>query len=357
MGDIIKFALIGCGRIASKHIDAIEANKEEARLVAVCDIDESRARKVGEKLKLPYYTNYIDMIKNEDINVVSILTPSGTHAKIAIDVARLGKDLVVEKPMALRLEDADNMIKVCDEKSIKLFVVKQNRFNKAIQKLKEAIDKGRFGKMVLGTVRIRWTRRQDYYDMDPWRGKWEMDGGVFANQGSHHIDLLEWLLGDVESVMCKTATQLVNAETEDTGVAILRFRNGALGIIEVTTATRPRDLEGSISILGEKGSVIVGGFAVNQITTWEFEEKEPEDNEIIDKFKELPPNVYGFGHIEFIKDVIKSIKENKLGLIHGLEGRKSIELINALYESAETGKEVYLYFVPKKSKLGRNKYD
>ncbi len=348
----LNFAVIGCGRIARKHIPIID-QLENANLVAVCDIKEERAKKWAGEYNVPYYTNYFEMLdKEKSIDVVNILTPSGSHAKITIDVAQYGKHVVVEKPMALKLEDADKMITECDKNGSRLFVVKQNRYNLPVQKLREALEHGRFGKLVLGTVRVRWSRDQAYYDMDPWRGTWAQDGGVLTNQASHHIDLLEWMMGDVESVFAKTTTALMNIEVEDTGVAILKFTNGALGLIEATVCTRPNDLEGSISILGEKGTVEIAGFAVNKIRVWQFVDKKPEDEEIIREYNQNPPDVYGFGHYEYLKNVIDSIMNNKHALVDGLEGRKSLELINAIYESVETGKEVFLRFKPKKCKLG-----
>jgi len=350
----IKFALLGCGRISSKHVDAIR-DIEEAELVAVCDIDGKRAKAIAEKSgNIPYYTSYDDMLKKENIDVVNILTPSGNHPEHTIDIVKkYQKHIVVEKPMALRLEDADEMIKVCDEYGVRLFVVKQNRYNLPVQKLREAIEAQRFGKLVLGTVRVRWARDQKYYDQDSWRGTWKYDGGVLTNQASHHIDLLEWMMGEPVSVMAKIDTLLTNIEVEDTAAVIIKFKNGAIGIVEATTATRPKDLEGSISILGEKGSVVIGGFAVNKMITWEFEgQSDIEKNEVLAKFAENPPNVYGFGHKKYLENVIDCIKNNRKALVDGLEGRKSIELINAFYESAESGKEVFLRFVPNKSKLG-----
>jgi UDP-N-acetyl-2-amino-2-deoxyglucuronate dehydrogenase len=257
----------------------------------------------------------------------------------------------VEKPLALRLEDADAVIQACDEAGRKLFVVKQNRYNRPIQALRRAIDEGRLGKMVLGTVRVRWCREQAYYDSAPWRGTWAWDGGVLTNQASHHIDLLEWLMGAVETVTAMTATRLANIEAEDTGIAILRFRNGALGVIEATTATRPRDLEGSISVLGEHGSVVVGGFAMDKLETWDFKTPHPLDKDIFEREGTNPPD-YAWNHTEYLRDVVQSITADKRALVDGLEGRKSLELINALYESVETGKEVTLRFRPKKCRLG-----
>ena len=326
----------------------------QAALVAVCDIKAEKAKQTGEKYGVPWYASYDEMLQKEDIDVVNILTESGNHARHTIDVVqKYHKHVVVEKPMALTLSDADEMIRVCDEHGVKLFVIKQNRYNIPVIKLRQALDAGRFGKLVMGTVRVRWSRDQAYYDRDAWRGTWAMDGGVFTNQASHHIDLLEWMLGEPVSVFAKSATQLVNIETEDTGMAIIKFKNGALGLVEATTAVRPRDLEGSISILGEKGSVEIGGFAVNEMKVWNFSEEQPEDKEALQKYRENPPNVYGFGHIRYFENVINCIINNKRALVDGLEGRKSLELINAIYESIETGKEIHLRFEPKRGRLGR----
>ncbi|MBW7996241.1 MAG: Gfo/Idh/MocA family oxidoreductase [Candidatus Glassbacteria bacterium] len=349
---MLKVALIGCGRISRKHVAVLEAI-EDTRLCAVCDIIEQRARECAEPLEIPFYTDYHRMLDREKPDLVHVLTPSGLHAKHVLDIVGYGCHIVVEKPMALTLEQADSMIEACDRAGKKLFVVKQNRYNLAVQQLKKALDAGRFGKLVLGTVRVRWCRRQEYYDMDPWRGTWAMDGGVLTNQASHHIDLLEWCMGKVESVFAKTTTRLVDIEVEDTGVAVLRFASGALGIIEATSATRPRDLEGSISILGENGSVEIGGFAVNEIRTWNFADEDEQDDLIRTKYNQNPPDVYGFGHKLFLENVVHSIKSNTSGLVHGLEGRKSLELINAIYESVETGREVMLRFQAHQCRLGR----
>ncbi|HAR62877.1 MAG TPA: oxidoreductase [Candidatus Margulisbacteria bacterium] len=353
MENKVRFALIGCGRVSYKHINALK-NIKTAQLVSICDLVEDRARKKADETGVPWYTNYREMLKNEIIDVVIILTESGIHAKIAVDVAHnYQKHIVVEKPMALKLEDADAMIEACDQAGLKLFVVKQNRYNLPVKKLREALETGRLGKLVLGTVRVRWCRDQAYYDQDPWRGTWAMDGGVFTNQASHHIDLLQWMMGPVESVFARTATMLHNIETEDTGVAVIKFVNGALGVIEATTCARPQDLEGSISILGENGTVEIGGFAANQMKIWQFKNSFPEDEAVVEKYSTMPPNVYGFGHEEFLKKVVHSINQNRKALIDGIEGRKSLEIINALYESTETGKEVFLRFKPKRSKLGQ----
>lgn len=345
---------MGCGRIAKKHAEVLKHLTPVAELIAVCDVDLNKAKAIGERYNTPYYSDIHALLAKETVDVVNILTPSGLHAKNTLEVAAYQKHVVVEKPMALTLDSADAMIKACDQYGVKLFVVKQNRYNPAVQMLKKALDDGRFGKLVMGTTRVRWCRDQSYYDQDSWRGTWSMDGGVFANQASHHIDLLEWLLGDVVSVYAKSATQLVNIETEDTGVAILKFKNGALGIIEATTATRPKDLEGSISILGEKGTVEISGFSANKIKTWAFADFSEEDANVFEKYSQDPPTVYGFGHYPYLQNVIETIQGKAPALVHGLEGRKSLEMILAIYESIETNKEITLKFSPSKCKLGQD---
>ena len=351
----LNFALVGCGRIAKKHAEILgDRQLEHACLAAVCDINENRARFYGEKYSVPFFTDMHLMMRtlNDQINLVSILTPSGSHAQHCVELAPYGKHLVVEKPMALTLAGADAMIRACDQARIKLFVVKQNRYNLPVQKLRQAIEANRFGKLVLGTARVRWCRTQDYYDQDAWRGTWADDGGVFANQASHHVDLLEWMMGEVESVFAKSITALVDIEAEDTGVVLLKFANGALGVIEATTAARPRDLEGSISILGENGAVEIGGFAVNSMRTWNFKNTVPGDDDVLHKHSENPPNVYGYGHLRYLEHVVDCVRQNKAALVDGLEGRKSLELITAIYESIETGKEISLRFSPVKCRLG-----
>ena len=350
---MLNFALVGCGRIAKRHSELLGLGKiNGARLVGVCDIVQAKAEKVGNQFSVPYFQNMHEMMKKINADVVVVLTESGHHASDVIALSQYKKHIVVEKPMALTLSDADSMIEACDKAGIKLFVVKQNRFNVPVMKLREAIEKKRFGKLFLGTVRVRWSRDQSYYDQDAWRGTWALDGGVLANQASHHIDLLEWMMGDVESVFAKSATALVKIEAEDTAVVILKFKNGALGIIEATTAVRPKDLEGSISLLGEGGSVEVSGFAVNKMKTWNFVDFLPGDDDVMDKYSVNPPNVYGFGHQAYYEYVVDCISNNGPHLVDGLVGRKSLELINAIYESIETGREVYLRFKPKHCKLG-----
>lgn len=346
----IKFALIGCGAIAKKHVIALK-NYDGAEIVGAYDIVPELVESFSKEHSIPAYSNLDEMIEKADPDVLNILTPSGLHCKTVLDLIKYRKHFVVEKPLALRLDHIDQILLECDRNGLKVFVVKQNRFNPPVVKLKESIDNGRFGKLVLGTVRVRWCRYQAYYDQKPWRGTWEHDGGVLTNQASHHIDLLIWMMGGVESVMAKTATRLVDIEAEDTGVAIVKFTSGALGIIEATTATRPKDLEGSISMLGQNGSVEIGGFFCNQLKTWNFSDQNEADEEIWKSFAEVP-SVPAWNHSEFFKDVVDSLKSNRKGLIDGIEGRKSVELINAIYESAETGKEVFLTFKPTTSRLG-----
>jgi len=333
--DKLRFALLGCGRISRKHYEALAASNQ-VELVSVCDINVERAKDLGEKLGVSYYSDYNEMLSKEKIDVVNILTPSGMHAEHTVDIAtKYKKHIVCEKPMALTLRDADMMIEVCNSNNVKLFVVKQNRYNLPVLKLREAVEQQRFGKPVMGTVRVRWMRDQKYYDQDDWRGTWAMDGGVFANQASHHIDLLLWVMGTPVEVSAKTATQLVDIEVEDTGIAIVRFESGALGVIEATTATRPKDLEGSISIMGEKGTVEIGGFALNEMRVWQFADEKDNELEMISKYKENPPNVYGFGHVHYMEHVIDCIMNGKKAFVDGVEGRKSIQFITALYESTE----------------------
>jgi predicted dehydrogenase len=350
----LRFGLVGCGRIAVRHAELLgQGHIQGGKLVAVCDVKLDRAMKFSEQQRVPYFLDMDEMMSQEEIDVVVVLTPSGLHAEHVINLAKYRKHIVVEKPMALSLSDADAMIHKCDEQGIKLFVVKQNRWNLPVQKLKEALVAGRFGRLTLGTIRVRWCRRQDYYDQDSWRGTWAYDGGVIANQASHHIDLLEWLMGPVESVVAKGKTSLVKTETEDTAIGLLKFRSGALGIIEATTATRPADIEGSVSILGEKGTVEIAGFAVNQIRTWQFEGQIEVDKETVDRFSVNPPNVYGFGHKAYLEHVVDCVRHSKAALVDGLEGRKSLELISAMYESMETGREVFLRFIPQRCRLGQ----
>lgn len=350
---MINFGVIGCGRISKRHLDLLGGGQiDGAKLVAICDKNFSRLDAARQRHKVSAYGSLDAMLADPAIEVVTVLTPSGMHAEHAIAAAAAGKHVVVEKPMALRLEDADAMIAACDRARVKLFVVKQNRFNVPVVKAREALDAGRFGRLVLGTVRVRWRRDQSYYDQDSWRGTWAQDGGVLSNQASHHVDLLEWFMGDVVSVHARASRALVDIEAEDTAVATLQFSNGALGIVEATNAARPRDLEGSLSILGEGGTVVIGGFAVNKLETWEFVDVQPGDENVLEQFSVNPPNVYGYGHQAYYEHVVDCLKNDKAALVDGLEGRRSLELITALYELIETGRDIPLRFRSRHSRLG-----
>ncbi|MBX2989397.1 MAG: Gfo/Idh/MocA family oxidoreductase [Bdellovibrionaceae bacterium] len=351
----LNFALVGCGRIAKRHSELLGLGHiPGARLAAVCDIQEDRARSTGERFKVPWFTDLHDMMKKQsDIDVVVVLTPSGLHAEHALALAPYKKHIVVEKPMALTLADADAMIAACKKNGVQLFVVKQNRFNVPVVRLREELESGRFGRLVMGTVRVRWARDQHYYDQDDWRGTWHLDGGVFTNQASHHVDLLHWMMGDVESVFAKSDTFLVNTETEDTGIAVIRFKSGALGVIEATTACRPKDLEGSLSVMGEAGTVEISGFAVNQMRHWNFVPATQEDQNIVQNYSVNPPNVYGYGHKAYYEHVVDVLNGQATHPVSGDEGRKSLELITAIYESIESKAEVKFPFTPRLSKLGK----
>jgi UDP-N-acetyl-2-amino-2-deoxyglucuronate dehydrogenase len=348
----LRAALLGCGRIGERHA-RILASAAGAELVGVADIEPAKARAYADKHGGRPYSDLSEMIAAESPDLLAVCTPSGIHAEQVIAASRAGvRNIVVEKPMALRLADADAMILTCEENLTRLFVVKQNRYNLPIQKLRQALEAGRFGKLVLGAVRVRWCRRQDYYDQSPWRGTWAMDGGVFSNQASHHVDMLVYMMGEVSSIKAVAATRLVSIEAEDTGIALLRFASGALGVIEATTAARPVDLEGSISILGENGTVEVGGFAMNEMTVWKFADETPEDARVLERYRTNPPDVYGFGHHAFYEDVIRAIARGETPFVDGREGRRSLEVITAIYESIESGREVRFPFTPTHSKLG-----
>ncbi|WP_022852168.1 Gfo/Idh/MocA family protein [Limisalsivibrio acetivorans] len=339
---LLRFAVVGCGRIAQRYASLLTGDVKGAQLCAVCDTVEERRNEVAERYGLPAYADMHEMAEKEEPDVFCILTPSGLHAEHFMELTGYGKDIIVEKPMALTVEDAEVMIDAAERNGHRLFVVKQNRYNLPVMKLREAVEAGRFGRKVLGTVRVRWCRTQEYYDMAEWRGTWALDGGVLANQSSHHLDLLEWMMGDVVKVSARGKAFLVDTETEDTAVATVEFEDGSFGVVEVTTAARPKDQEGSISILGETGLVEIGGFAVNSMRLWQFTEPSEGDAEVLMNYSENPPNVYGFGHKRYLEDVVRCINEGKEPVIDGHEGLKSLRFINALYESMETGEEVVL---------------
>ncbi len=349
----LRFALIGCGTIARKHAHVLHGNLEEAEIGAFVDVRPARAQEFSARYGAPAFSCVAEMMAamGDRIDVFSVLTPSGLHCESVLALAEYRRPIVVEKPLALRLADADRIIEACDAGGVKLFVVHQNRYNLPVLKAREALEQGRFGKLVVGTVRLRWTRDQAYYDSESWRGTWAHDGGVFMNQAVHHIDMLSWFMGNVATVRAMAATRLVDIECEDTGVAVIRYSSGALGVLEATTGARPRDLEGSISILGEKGSVVIGGFFMNELVTWNFEDRRPIDDVIFERYGRNPDD-FGYNLGEYLRGVIASIRTGSAALVDGLEGRKSLELITALYESIENDTDVQLRFQPKKCRLG-----
>ena len=336
----IRIALVGCGRISANHCEAI-AKVDGLELAAVCDVVESRAKEAGAKWSVPYFTSYEKMLAAGGFDAVAIATPSGLHPAMGILAAKAGKHVISEKPMAITLASADALVQACDDAGVKLFVVKQNRLNATVQLVKRAIDKGRFGKLFLANTTVHWARPQEYYDQAPWRGTWEFDGGAFMNQASHYVDLMQWLVGPVESVIAKTATLARRIKAEDSGAAVLKFRNGALGVIEVTMLTYPKNLEGSFTLIGEKGTVKIGGTAVNKIEHWQFADSDPDDA-AVEQVNTDPPSVYGFGHEPYYRNVLKVLRGEAVADTDGRGGRKSLELILGIYESAKTGREVPL---------------
>ncbi|HWC65971.1 MAG TPA: Gfo/Idh/MocA family oxidoreductase [Thermoanaerobaculia bacterium] len=348
----IRTALVGCGRIADRHVRLV-TSMPEFSLAAVADVHPGKAEALAAHFGGRAYLDYREMLEREKPDLVHVLTPSGSHAAIALDAMEVCENVLVEKPMALSLEDADAMIAKAERLGRRLFVVKQNRYNLPVVKLREALEQGRFGRLTVGAIRVRWCRRQDYYDQDDYRGTWGQDGGALTNQASHHIDMLQWMFGPVDEVFAMTARQLVRIEAEDTGVAVVRFASGALGTIEATTAARPTDIEASISVLGEHGIVEIGGFALNETKRWTFESAVEEDAEVLSAYRTNPPNVYGFGHHEYLAGVARTIASDGVPEIGGREGRKSLELIVAIYESAERNAPVKYPFTPQLCRLGK----
>jgi UDP-N-acetyl-2-amino-2-deoxyglucuronate dehydrogenase len=332
----LNIALVGCGRISKYHFEAI-AKVEGLRLVAVCDLDPQRAAAAGASLRVPHFTSIEKMLGASDAEVVSLCTPSGLHPEHGMLAARAGKHVISEKPMAVTLDAGRRLVEAADSAGVRLFVVKQNRLNPPIQLLKRAVDRGRFGKIYMGNVTVRWQRPQEYYDAEPWRGTWAYDGGAFMNQASHYVDLIQWLLGPVESVMAYTATQARRIEAEDSGAALLRFKSGALGVIEVNVLTYPKNYEGSIAIMGERGTVKIGGTAVNRVEHWEFADYDDDDKPLeTGSIDTNPPTVYGFGHEGYYRNVLEVLRGNAAPETDGREGLKSLALLQAIYESART---------------------
>jgi UDP-N-acetyl-2-amino-2-deoxyglucuronate dehydrogenase len=337
----VRFALVGCGRISQNHIGAIKAHADRCELVDVCDIVADRVAEAVRVSGARGHQQLTELLKHTTADCVILATPSGLHSMQAIEVARAGKHVMTEKPMATRWQDGLEMVRACDAAGVRLFVVKQNRRNRTLQLLKGALEKGRFGRIYLVNINVFWTRPPEYYTSAKWRGTWEFDGGAFMNQASHYVDLLDWLIGPVESVMAYTGTLARNIEVEDTGVAALKWRNGAMGSINVTMLTYPKNLEGSITILGERGTVKVGGVAVNDIQHWEFAVPDPVDEQIGAASYETA-SVYGFGHPLYYDNVIGTLCGDAEAETDGREGLRSLELLIAMYKSARDGRRINL---------------
>ena len=337
----IRFALAGCGRIANNHFESVKKHSERCELTDVCDIDPKALHAAVDKTGARGHASFRSMLSESTADCVVLTTPSGLHPQQAIDAARAGFDVMTEKPMATRWHDALSMVRACDEAGVRLFVVKQNRRNPTLKLLKRAVAEGRFGRIYTVGVNVFWSRPQSYYDSAAWRGTWEFDGGAFMNQASHYVDLLDWIAGPVESVMAYTGTLARNIEVEDTGVAVLKWRSGAMGSINVTMLTYPRNLEGSIVILGEKGSVRIGGLAVNEIQHWDFAVPHEMDSAVTDASYNTT-SVYGFGHPLYYDNVISTMRGEAQAETDGREGLKSVELLIAMYLSARDGKRINL---------------
>jgi UDP-N-acetyl-2-amino-2-deoxyglucuronate dehydrogenase len=340
-GRKVRFALAGCGRISKNHFSAIAAHAERAELVGVCDVDPAALGAASKATGARGFASLERMLEGCDADVVALTTPSGLHPEQVITVARAGLSVVSEKPMATRWQDAKRMVAECDAAGVRLFVVKQNRRNATLQLLKRAVERKRFGRIHMVNINVFWTRPQEYYDSAAWRGTWEFDGGALMNQASHYIDLLDWLIGPIESVQAYTATLAREIQVEDSGVISVRWRSGALGSMNVTMLTYPRNLEGSITILGEKGTARVGGVAVNEIQQWEFSEPEQED-EAVRAASYATTSVYGHGHPLYYDNVISTMRGEAEPETDGREGLRSLEILIAAYLSARDGRRVPL---------------
>jgi len=342
----MKYALIGCGRISPNHIAAAKANGLD--IVAICDLEMKNMEDKKIKFELPSsvrtYVDYKKMIERESPDLVAIATESGKHASIALDCIEAGCNLIIEKPIALSLEDADRIIKKSKEKKVKVCACHQNRFNKSIQKIREALEKERFGRLFYGTAHIRWNRGYEYYSRAKWRGTWEQDGGALMNQCIHNIDLLRWMMGDDIIEVCGMTDKLNHEymQAEDLGIAIIKFMNGSYGIVEGTTDVFPQNLEETLYIFGEKGTVKAGGHSVNVIEEWNFADYIDNPDEVKKRFKENPPNIYGYGHTPLYADVIKSIQEDRQPYVDAEAGKRALELVLAIYKSAAEGQPIKL---------------
>ena len=334
----MKYALIGCGRISPNHIAAAKENNLE--IVGLCDLLEQNIIDKILKFRLDrtlhQYTDYHEMLEKERPDLVAIATESGKHAAIALDCIEAGCNLIIEKPVALSIADADAIICKAKGKGVKVCACHQNRFNKSIQKIREAVEMGRFGRMFYGTAHIRWNRGYEYYSRAKWRGTWEQDGGALMNQCIHNIDLLRWMMGDeIDEVVGMTdRLQHDYIETEDLGIALIRFKNGSYGIVEGTTDVYPRNLEETLYLFGEKGTVKAGGQSVNVIEEWRFSDMLDDAEEVKRRFHENPPNIYGYGHTPLYANVIEAIEKNKTPYVDAEAGKRALELVLAIYQSA-----------------------
>lgn len=336
----IRIGVVGCGRISKNHFGALAAHEDHLELVAVCDTDIASLNAAENVYNVPGYRSYEEMLSKEQMDLVAICTPSGIHPEQVVKAAQAGVGVITEKPMATRWEDGVRMVKACDAAKVRLFVVKQNRRNSTLQLLKRAVSEKRFGRIHMVHLNVFWTRPQEYYDQASWRGTWELDGGAFMNQASHYVDLLDWLIGPVETIQAMISTHR-DIEVEDTGVMNVKWRNGALGSMAVTMCTYPKNLEGSITILGEKGTVRIGGVAVNDIQQWDFETECDYDRSVNDANYQTT-SVYGFGHPLYYKNVVDVMRGKAEPETDGREGLKSLELLIAAYLSARDGKTVAL---------------
>lgn len=340
----IRFALAGCGRISRNHFAALAQHADRAELVAVCDNNPAVLAKACESTGVPGFASLDALLAGCDADIVVLATPSGLHPRQAIRVAQAGRHVLSEKPMATKFDEGMAMVRACRDAGVKLFVVKQNRLNTTVQLLKQAIDAGRFGRIVMVNVNVFWTRPQSYYDDAPWRGRWDLDGGAFMNQASHYVDMVDWLVGPVDNVHAYTATLARDIEAEDTGVMSLRLRSGGLASINVTMLTHGKNFEGSITVLGENGTVRIGGVAVNQIQHWEFADKRPEDEQV-KAASYATPSVYGLGHPMYYDNVIQTLRGEAHAEVDGYEGLRSLEVVIAAYRSARDGVRVGLPLV------------
>lgn len=334
-------ALVGCGRISHKHVEAAEAHANDIEIVAVCDNNLDALESAFKKTNAEKYSSLNTLLNSSDADLIAICTPSGLHPEQVIQCARAGRHVMTEKPMATRWSDGLTMVRACDEANVRLFVVKQNRCNPTLQLLKKAVDTERFGRIYTVHINVFWARPQEYYDSAAWRGTWEFDGGALMNQASHYVDLLDWLIGPIANVQAMTGTLARNIEVEDTAVMNVRWRSGALGSMSVSMLTYPKNLEGSITIIGEKGTVRVGGVAVNDIQHWEFSEP-TEDDAMVKDASYQTQSVYGKGHVPYYNNVIKTLRGEAEPDTDGREGLRSLELLIAAYLSARDGKQISL---------------